>query len=88
MADTSGTGDSEPDVISMADRALTAATHGFLRAMLVLAVLIALAAIVAYFVADKLGRTPRARQGIFIGVASTGLVFAAMVAWTVLRSAG
>jgi hypothetical protein len=72
----------------MADTAITAATHGLLRAVLVLAVLIALVAIVAYFIADKLGRTPRARQGIFIGIASTGLIFAATVAWAVLRSAG
>jgi uncharacterized protein HemY len=72
----------------MVDTALTTATHGFLRAVLVLAVLIALAAIVAYFIADKLGRTPAARKGIFIGIASTGLVFAATVAWAVLHSAG
>lgn len=71
----------------MGNTALAATTHGIVRAVLVLAVLIALAGVVAYFVADKLGRTRRLRQGIFIGVASTGLVFAATVAWAVLRSA-
>jgi len=72
----------------MSDSVLATTTHGLLRAVLALAVLIALAGIVAYFVADKLGRTPRARQGIFIGVASTGVIFAATVAWAVLRSGG
>ena len=71
----------------MASTALAATTHGIVRAVLVLAVLIALTSLVAYFVADKLGRTPGLRQGIFLGIGSTGLIFAASVAWALLRSA-
>jgi hypothetical protein len=72
----------------MGNSALAATTHGIVRAVLAVVVLIALGAIAAYFVAEKLGDTPRARRGIFIGIASTGLVFAATVAWAMLRSAG
>ena len=72
----------------MTDTALATATHGIVRAVLVLAVLIVLTAIVAYFIADKLGRTRPARKGIFLGIGSTGVIFAVSVAWAMLRSGG
>ena len=72
----------------MTDTALTTATHGIVRAVLVLAVLIVLTGLVAYYIADKLGRTRHARRGIFLGIGSTGLIFAVTVAWAILRSGG
>ena len=66
--------------------ALSSVTFGIARVVLVLAVLVVVVGVVALLVARYLARTRRARQGVFLGVSCTGLVFVAFLTWTWLQT--
>jgi hypothetical protein len=66
--------------------AFSSAAFGVARVVLVAAVLVLVVGVVAVVVARHLARTRRARQGVFLGVSCTGLVFVAFLTWTWLQA--
>ena len=62
--------------------ALSSVAFGVARVVIVTLVLIVIVAVVARYLA----RTKRARQGVFLGVSCTGLVFVAFLAWSWLSA--
>lgn len=70
----------------MTNGALASMTFGVVRAVAVVMVLVILVGLIALFLARRLARTRKARQGLFLGLSGTGLIFVAFVAWTWLQS--
>jgi hypothetical protein len=66
--------------------AVSSVAFGVARVVIVTLVLIVIVAVVALVVARYLARTKRARQGVFLGVSCTGLVFVAFLAWSWLSA--
>jgi hypothetical protein len=67
---------------------LSSVTFGVLRAVAVITVLVIVVGVIALVVARQLAHTRRARQGVFLGLSGTGLIFVAFVTWTWLQSIG
>ena len=66
--------------------ALSSLGLGIARVVLVAAVLVVVVGLIALVVARYIARTRRARQGVFLGLSGTGLIFVAFLTWTWLRS--
>jgi hypothetical protein len=66
--------------------ALSSVAFGVARVVVVTAVLLVVVGVIALVIARQLARTRRARQGVFLGVSCTGLVFVAFLTWTWLQS--
>lgn len=59
---------------------------GLARVVLVAVVLTIVVGIMSLVLARYLASTRRGRQGVFLGVSGTGLVFVAFLTWTWLQS--
>lgn len=70
----------------MTSGALSGAAFGVARVLLLVAVLVVIVGVIAFVLARRLARTRRARQGVFLGLSGTGLLFVMFVTWTWLQS--
>jgi hypothetical protein len=65
---------------------LSSVGFGVIRVVAVIAVLVLVMSVIAVIVTRHVAHTRRARQGVFLGLSGTGLIFVAFVAWTWLQS--
>jgi hypothetical protein len=70
----------------MTTGALSSLGFGIARLVLVIVVLVVLVAVIALVVARYAAKTRRVRQGVFLGVSGTGLIFVFFLTWTWLQS--